>query len=114
MTPLKPQLNIFEAKAEVRNRSPGVAELATAALTVRFGGGHVCEQQQAGVLRQAADESQPTQQQLWQTLGKPAVVEVKIRSSDQVARSRVEADAAAPNVAFGHAANGRTDGWQVV
>lgn len=86
----------------------------TVQLTVCFSGGHVCEQQQACIFRQAAEESQTAQQQLRQTLGKPAVVEVEISSSNQIARSRMEADAAAPNVAFWHATNCRTDGWQIV
>lgn len=86
----------------------------TVVLTVCFRGGHVCEQQQACIFRQAGDESQHSQYQLWQTLGKPAVVEVEISNSNQIARRRVEANAAAPNVAFWHMTNGCADRWQVV
>lgn len=49
-----------------------------AILTVRFGGGHIREQQQPCVLSQAAEEGQPTQQQLRLPLGQATTVEVEI------------------------------------
>lgn len=83
-------------------------------LTVCFGGRHVCEQQQTRVLGEAADESQPAQQQLRQPPGEAAAVEVEVGAGHQVARRRVQADAASPDVALRHAADGGADGRQVV
>lgn len=82
--------------------------------TVAFGGRHVGEQQEAGVLGEAAEERQPAQQQLRQPLGEAAAVEAEIGGGHQEARRRVQADAAAPDVALRHAADGGADGWEVV
>lgn len=83
-------------------------------LTVRFSGWDVCEQQEACVFRQAADQSQNAQQQLWQPSGKASAVKVEVGDSHQVSRRRVQANAAAPDVALRYAADGWTDWRQVV
>lgn len=85
-----------------------------AALTVGFGGAHVREQQQAAVLDEAAEERQSAQHQLLQPLGEVAAVETEVGRGDQVARRRVQADAAAPDVTFRHLVDGGADGREVV
>lgn len=83
-------------------------------LTVCFSGRDVCEQQEACVFRQAADQSQNAQQQLWQPSGKASAVKVEVGDSHQVSRRRVQANAAAPDVALRYAADGWTNWRQVV
>lgn len=83
-------------------------------LTVGFCGQHVCEQQQAGVFGEAAEEGQPAQQQLRQPLGETTTVKVEICAGHQITRRWVQADAAMPDVALGYAADGGADGREVV
>lgn len=98
-------------------RNPPVSEvfsLTAVVLTVGLGGRHVREQQQAAVLGEAAEESQPAQQQLRQPPGEAAAVEAEVGDGHQVTRRRVQADAAAPDVALRDAADGGADGREVV
>lgn len=103
-------INIFTHLNERINKTFSFS----AVLTVGLSGCHVCEQQQAGVLGETAEKSQPAQQQLRQPLSEAAIVEAEVGGGHQVARRRVQADAAAPDVALRHAADGSTDGRQVV
>lgn len=77
-----------------------------------FFGRHVCEQQQAGVLCEAAEERQPTQQLL--PTAKAPTVEAEVREGHQVPWRRVQPDADTPNVALRHAGDGGADGREVV
>lgn len=98
----------------VHQRAPDEHDETIFVNIVGFGGRHVCEQQQAGVLGEAAEESQPTQQKLWQSLGKAAAVEAEVGCGHQVARRRVQTDAATPDVALWNTTDGGTNGREVV
>lgn len=83
-------------------------------LTVGLCGGHVGEQQQSRVLGQAAEQHQAAEQQLRQPPGEAAAVGAEVDHGNQVARGRVEADAASPDVALRHQADGGADRREVV
>ena len=83
-------------------------------LTVGLCGGDVCEQQEAAVLRQAADQRQCAHQQLQTGGGEASAVEAEVRRRQQEARSGVKADAAAPDVTLRDATDGSADGRQEV
>lgn len=81
--------------------------------TVSLCGRHVCEQQQACVFSQAKDERQPAQHKLRQLL-EAAAVKAEVGEGHQVARRRVQAYAAAPDITLWHLADGGAYGWEVV